>query len=149
ARPAQFEVGHRGGRWRQRGDRPAIGCQWCHGPGGGKLRLQPPAGEEGRDPGIALRRTLLAGGYVQVHRLDADPSRTGEAVPDHVAATAEDAGFQPEHLHVHADAFIAVDPAAWFDVDLLVLGQFLLENVAVAVQPEDTFLAARAEAVDE
>src|SRR5438477_4389286 len=86
---------------------------------------------------------------MQVHRLDANPSRTGEAVPDHVAAAAEDAGFQPEHLHFHADAFIAVDPAAWFDVDLLVLGQFFLENVAVAVQPEDTFLVARAEAIDE
>src|ERR1700694_1009890 len=92
---------------------------------------------------------LLAGGHMQVHRLDADPPRTGKAVPDHVAAAAEDAGFQPEHLNVHTDAFIAIDPATRFDVDLLVLGQLLLEHVAVAVQPEDTFLVARAEAIDE
>src|ERR1700730_14245585 len=92
---------------------------------------------------------LLAGWHMEVHRLDADSPRAGEAVPDHVAAAAEDTGFQPEHLNVHAHAFIAVDPAARFDVDLLVLGQLFLEHIAVAVQPEDTFLVAGAEAIDE
>src|SRR3984893_8307992 len=91
-----------------------------------------------------LADALLAGGHVQVHRLDADPPRAGEAVPDHVPAAAEDPGLQPEHLNLHADAFIAVDPAARFDVDLLVLGQLFLKDVAVAVQAEDALLVARA-----
>src|ERR1700736_89926 len=86
---------------------------------------------------------------MQVHRLDADPSRTGEAVPDHVAAAAEDAGFEPEHLDVHPHTLVSVDPAARFDIDLLVRSQVLLENVAVAMQPEHAFLVRGAEAIDE
>src|ERR1700687_774454 len=86
---------------------------------------------------------------MEVHRLDANAAWTREAVPDHVAAAAEDTGLQAEHLHLHADGLIAVDPATRLDVDLFVLCQLLLEDIAVAMQPEHTLLMRGAEAIDE
>jgi hypothetical protein len=68
--------------------------------------------------------------------LDAHAARTGEAVSDHVAAAAEDARLQPEHLDVHAHRLIPIDPSTRLDIDLLVLGQLLLEDVGRLETPQ-------------
>src|SRR5205807_9972063 len=80
---------------------------------------------------------------------DADPARTGEAVPYQVAAAPEHARPESEYLDVHAHVHVPVDPAAGLHVDLLVGGQRLLEDVAVAVQPDDALLLLGVEAIDE
>ncbi len=50
---------------------------------------------------------------------------------------------------LHVDALVAVDPAAGLDVDRLAGLERLLEDVAVAVQPDDALVVLRLEAVDE
>src|SRR5207302_4197979 len=121
--------------------RTALPC-WLRGASFTATRRERRRRSRNSDKSLARRQ-------VQVHRLDADPSRAGESIPDHSAAAAEDAGLEPEHLDLHPNGLVALDPATGLDVDLLVWCQLFLEDVAVAVQPEDALLVRGAEAIDE
>ena len=91
-----------------------------------------------------------AGRHVHVHGLDTHSPRSGEAVEDQIARAAEDAGLEPVHHRIHAHAshpyrssrrarYRSASPGA----------KHLLEDVAVAMQPDDAFALGRGESVDE
>src|SRR5580698_1899627 len=106
-------------------------------------------------PRPSLARTGSAWGasglrrVVDIHRLDADPARPGEAVDHQVEAGPEDAGGDAVDDGVHPHRGLLVEPAARLDVDGLARRQRLLEHVAVAVQPQDAVAAVAVEFVDE
>src|SRR5580658_7979060 len=87
-------------------------------------------------------------GDIVRHGLDADPARPGEAVAGEPHAAQESCG-EPLEIGLHGDARILVEPAAGFDIELLARSQSLLEDIAVAVQPDHPFGAGRPEFIDE
>src|ERR1035437_10249670 len=87
--------------------------------------------------------------HVDVHALDADPARAGEAIEYEVAGTAQDAHAQPDDLDLHPDLRVLVDPAARLDIELLARPEDLFEDVAVAVEPQRAASLAAGEGVDE
>src|ERR1700733_1826378 len=94
------------------------------------------------DAAPALRLPLtatgsgLCAGRVVVGALKAYPAWAGEAIEDEVAGAAEEARLEAVHLLAHRDRVVVVEPAARFDVDRLARLEVLLEDVAVAVNPD-------------
>src|SRR4051794_1530707 len=86
---------------------------------------------------------------MQVHRLDADPARPGEAVDDEIQVGTEEAARQPIDLGLHPDRGILEQPAAGLDVYDLARSERLFKNVAIAVQPDDAVTGIAAKPVDE
>src|SRR5579883_1703038 len=93
--------------------------------------------------------TSVGSRQVDVHRLNADAAGAGEAIEHQPTGAAEDAGLEAVHLLIHTHALVAVDPAARLDIDLLARPQHLLEDVAVAVQPDDALVVRGRETIDE
>lgn len=85
---------------------------------------------------------------MDVHGLDADTARSGEAVPNELGATHESSAEAVDGL-IHTDGIVAEDPAAGLDIDLLTWLEDFFEDVAVAVEPDDTFGLGSGEAIDE
>src|SRR6185369_801986 len=79
----------------------------------------------------------------------ADSAWAGEAVEDDLASAGEDAGGELLGYRLHPHRLILIDPGAGLDVDLLSRLEGDLEDVAVAVQPQDALGAGAAEGVDE
>src|SRR5437870_1763546 len=86
---------------------------------------------------LRLADLLVLRRQMDVRRLDPDAARPGEAVEDEVPGPAEHAGLQSVDRLLHRDALVAVDPTARLDVDLLALLEHLVEDVAVAAEPDD------------
>jgi hypothetical protein len=110
-------------------------CQFTHAQSVALGDLELEEHVEFRQGQIAGRQ-LLVRGHVEVHALDADPAGAGEAVEDQVARPAQDAHAQADHLDFHRDLGVLVDPAARLDVEHLARAEHLLEDVAVAVEPQ-------------
>src|SRR6516162_9634705 len=85
---------------------------------------------------------------MQIHRLEAEAAGAGEPVEDKAQATEETAR-QPVHPRLHLDARILVKPRRGFNIEHLAGGEHLLEDVAIAVQPNDAVAALADEAIDE
>src|SRR4029079_7388271 len=87
-------------------------------------------------------RASDAAAVVDVHRLQRHLPRAGEAIHEEAEA-AEEAGGEALGGGLHLHMRVLVEPAARLDVDLLVRRELLLEDVAVAVQPEHAVALAR------
>jgi hypothetical protein len=86
---------------------------------------------------------------VDVRRLDGNPPGPAEPIEDELAGTAQEAGLEAIDNLLHPDRPVAIDPAARLDIDRLARLEHLLEDVAVAVHPDDPFVALGLESVDE
>src|SRR6185437_3769119 len=86
---------------------------------------------------------------MKIHRLNPDATRPGEAIEDQLSGAAEDARLQPVDCWLHPHTLITIDPAPRLDIDLLAGTKYLLEDVAEAVQPDDTLVLGRGKAIDE
>src|SRR5262249_28382939 len=81
-------------------------------------------------------------------RLNTDATRADQPIRDEAHA-AKEARADALDVGGHLDRGILVEPAPRLDIDGFARRQYLLEDVAVAVQPEDAVAAACGEAVDE
>src|SRR5271156_1654002 len=88
-------------------------------------------------------------GHVPVHRLQSDPTGTGEAIQDEIAAPTEHSGPESIDLWIHPDTFIAEDPTSRLHIDLLTGGENFFKDVSVAVQPHHALRLCRGEPVHE
>src|ERR1700722_14634369 len=84
-------------------------------------------------------------GHVHVHRLKSDPTGTGEAIEDEIAAATEHSSPKSINLWIHPDAFVAEDPTSRLHIDLLTGGENFFKNVSVAVQPHHALRLCRGE----
>lgn len=87
--------------------------------------------------------------HVEIHGLQGDFARAGEAVPHNLPAAGEQSRREPLEHRLHLHGAVLVNPAARLDVDLLARREGHFKDVAEAVQPEDAFARRAGEGVDE
>src|SRR5207302_4711895 len=86
---------------------------------------------------------------VDVHRLQAEPPRSEEAIEDELARAGEDTRAETHDLDLHPDRRVLIEPAARLDVDGFVGTERDLEDVPVALQEHHSFVLLGGEAIDE
>ena len=85
---------------------------------------------------------------MDVHGLDGNAARAGEAVPKKLAGAGEETGGKPLHDGFHLHGTILVNPAAGFDINLFAGLQGDFKHIAVAMEPEDAFAGTGAEGIN-